>query len=468
MARTLKIFICCLPILLGNTGLNGQELYSVSTLPFNLRDYDEFAATPYNGGLVFCSNRPQNVFIIRMNSDGQPLLDLYFARKKDNQKWSSPELLPKEINSRFYEGPSTFSKDGRTIFFTKGDAETEGIYTSTFNGSSWGPVEPFPFNDPASMTAQPCLSSDGKLLFFSSTRRGGTGGFDLYVCTLNRSNQWSRPKNLGPEINTADDEKYPFFHANGKLYFSSNRKNGWGGYDIYYTMEKDGKWIKPVLLPQQINSKFNEIGFTTDSIDRHGFFSSDRNNRDNLFDIFGYMLNFPLVDFKSCEAQKKNKYLYEFFEENALDTDTTTFLYEWDFGDGTKIRGRDLKVEHAFKQPGDYLVQLNVIDTITGQIMLQQAANITPVRDIEQPYIQCPDTFQVNKEVSLDASKSYLPNKTITNYYWDFGDGQISVGKEIKHTFLEPGIYKITLCIAYIDRNKPAFDSRYKQIVITP
>jgi hypothetical protein len=444
-----------------------QDLYSVSVVSFNTRDYDEFAAVLYKNGLVFCSNRPQSLFIIRTDTIGQPLSDLYFVKKNEKQRWETPKLFSNELNSRFYEGPTTFSKDGNVIYFTKGDAESEGIYTATFNGSIWEQINPFQYNEIKTKAAQPFLSDDGQKLFFASNRRGGYGGFDLYMCTLTNGNQWSRPKNLGPEINSSADEKYPFLHANGKLYFSSNRKSGLGGFDIYYSQEINGHWIKPVLLPSPLNSARNDYAYVSDSVDRHGYISSDRNNRNGLLDIFEFTMNFPIIDRNTCKPQKINKYIYDFEETSAINTDTTTFLYEWDFGDGVKLRGKDLKVEHKFQKPGDYLVQLNVIDTLTGQVMLNQASNIFPVRDYEQPYITCPDSAYAKQEISFDGLKSYLPDKQIVNYYWDFDDGTVAVGNEVKHSFDEPGTYTVILAITYTDSgNNKITVSRYKKIRI--
>ncbi len=458
--------IICIFFALSEQESMAQDLYSVSPVSFNTRDYDEFAAVPYNGGLVFCSNRPQSLFIIRTDTTGLPLTDLYFVKKNDRQRWETPKPFSNELNSRFYEGPMTFSKDGKVIYFTRGETESMGIYTATFNGSIWDQINPFQYNEIKTKAAQPFLSDDGQKLFFASNRRGGYGGFDLYVCTW-LNNQWSKPKNLGPEINTAADEKYPFLHKNGRLYFSSNRKDGFGGFDIYYTLQLKEKWIKPILLRIPINSKNNDYAYNSDSTDRHGYISTDRNNRKNLLDIFEFTMNFPVFDVDQCRPQKINRYIYDFEETSYINTDTTTFLYEWDFGDGHKIRGKDLKVEHKFAHSGDYLVQLNVIDTLTGKIQLNQASSIFPVRDYEQPYITCPDTAKINQEIAFEGVKTYLPGKQILNYYWDFNDGTIDVGKEIKHTFSEPGIYRIILGVTYTNPdNKTITENRYKQIVI--
>jgi len=451
----------------GRQEARAQDLYNLSLVSFDTRDYDEFAAVPYKDGLVFCSNRPLSLFIVRTDTTGLPLTDFYFARKNEKQRWETPKLFSNELNTRFYEGPMTFSKDGKTIYFTKGETETMGIYSATFNGTIWEQITPFQYNEIKSFATQPFLSDDGQRLFFSSNRRGGYGGFDLYVCTWSKTNQWSKPKNLGPEINSAADEKYPFLHANGKLYFSSNRKDGLGGFDIYYSQEINGKWMKPILLKSPLNSKNNDFAYISDSLDRHGYISSDRNNRNKLMDIFEFTMNFPVFDLAKCQPQKINKYVYDFKETSQINTDTTSFRYEWDFGDGVKIRGKELIVEHEYQKVGDYNVQLNVIDTLTGQVELNQASYIFPVRDYEQPYITCPDSAMTNQEISLDGLKTYLPEKQIVNYYWDFNDGQIAIGNQVKHIFEEPGTYKVILGVTYTDPdNKKVIETRYKKIQI--
>ena len=93
----------------------GQDLYSVSSLPFNTRDHNEFSAVPYKEGLVFCSDRLHNIFIAKLDSLGIPLLDLYYARKKEKEKWSTPELLGKELSGNFHKGPMTLGKKGTVI-----------------------------------------------------------------------------------------------------------------------------------------------------------------------------------------------------------------------------------------------------------------------------------------------------------------------------------------------------------------
>jgi PKD domain/WD40-like Beta Propeller Repeat len=432
----------------------GQDLYSVSPIPFNTRDHNEFSAVPYKEGLVFCSDRLHNIFIAKLDSLSQPLLDLYYIRKKEKEKWGVPELLGKELSGNFHKGPMTFGKKGSLIYFTRNDAETAGIFSATFNGSAWEKITPFIYNEPNTRVAHPCLSADGKYLFFVSDKHGGYGGFDIYVCVLSH-NQWGKPKNLGPEINTAHDELYPFYNSSsGRLYFASKRPNGLGGLDIYYSKEINGKWMPPVILPAPMNTSKNDFAFYSDSTDRHGYFSSDRNSKSGLTDIFEFSMNFPVLSNSNCMPQKKSSFKYRFDEVNSVNTDSTTYRYEWDFGDGTKHRGKETSIEHDFGKPGDYIVQLNVIDTLTNQIYLNQAADLLNLRNIEQPFITCKDTALTGENIVFNAGETYLPQIKNLKFYWDFNDGILDAGKEIKHKFQEPGTYLILLGVTGIDAKK--------------
>jgi hypothetical protein len=467
LAQT-KVIISLLAMIAELSLLAQVDLYTISSLPFNTKGNDEFAAVPYKEGLVFCSDKTPSVFISRFDEEHHPLLDLYYVPKKPSQKWGPPVLFSKELNSKYQEGPISFSPDKKTIYFTRNTSDIDGIFIAEMGSGDWEKVIPFQYNLANSKTAHPSISPDGKRMFFASNRSGGQGSFDIYMC--NRiGNRWGSPKNLGPEINTKDKELYPFYN-NGKLYFASNRKNGYGGLDIYYSLEVNGKWIKPILLPPPMNTKEDDFAYYSDSTDRHGYFSTDRYDQSNDYktnDIIEFTMNFPAFPDSLCKPLEKNSYTYEFIEQSAVNTDTTTFVYEWNFGDGNKIRGRLLDVEHTFEKPGDYQVQLNVIDTLTDSIYLNQASNLFPVRNTEQPFITGPDSTTINEDVSFNSDKTYLPDKQINEFYWDFGDGRIATGKKVTHKFEDQGTYKVKLGVFVLDENKqPAYFYRYKIIVV--
>jgi hypothetical protein len=439
-----------------------QELFSVQSLNIDTRDYDEECAVPYNDGIVFLSNRTQSALVVRVDTSGKPLADIFFAKQKENKKFAAPDLFSKELKSKEHESAVCFDKNGSVIWFTRvEDDKRTALYSATLSSTGWGNITPLPYNMGGYSFGHPNVSPDGKKLCFASNRPGGLGGRDIWVCAATRSG-WGPPKNLGSEINSASDEYYPFYHQNGKLYFTSNRPGGHGGFDIYWSMEVNGRWMPPQRLDSPINSKADDYAYTSDSTDRHGYFSSTRNKS---ADIFSFVLDFPY--FSKPSPIKKNTYNYK-FTETSIGNDTSTFFYEWDFGDGVKTRGRDLVLRHTFPGTGDYLVQLNMIDSITGEVMLNQAANIVAVRDNEQPVITCPDTTGIGEKILFDALKTYLPNKKIKAYYWDFGDGTLKQGKSVDHTFFIPGKYRVILGVVTDvgEKEQPEKISVYKDIFI--
>ena len=143
---------------------------------------------------------------------------------------------------------------------------------------------------------------------------------------------------------------------------------------------------------------------------------------------------------------KKTNYCYRFYEENAIKYDKIPFRYEWKFGDGKKAIGS--MVEHCFDGPGIYMVQLDVVNLITKEVTYNEKSERVVVTEIEQPYISAPDSVGTNKKIMLSADKTNLPGWNITQYYWNFGDETIGVGKNIEKSFLKPGTYNIQLILS--------------------
>jgi hypothetical protein len=348
-----------------------------------------------------------------------------------------------------YEGPSCFSNDGNIIYLTRSidvssksknrsNADsTFGIFISRKTKGNWSNPIGFRFNSPAYNTGYPSVTDDGTQLFFCSDAPGGLGGLDIYVSTL-RGGSWGEPENLGANVNTSKNEVFPFLQKDGRLYFASRGLNQQGDLDIYYTIKSNGTWQKPVKLESPFNSASDDYGLIFNTKSDTAFFVSERNGSS---DIFAAYSTIPV--FVNCPLQKKNDYCFVFYESNSKELDTTAFAYEWDLGDGTKIRA--IEAEHCFAQPGDYVVELNVIDKITKEVMVSQATYNFKVENIEQPYIMGPDTVITGNPISFNGRDSYLKDMTIQNYYWDFGDGARLQGIEASHTYNFPGTYNITL-----------------------
>jgi len=431
---------------------NSQD-YSISLLPFSTDNYDEFAPVYYRGDIVFCSNRKNNLFIdYRDEKDNLPALDIYIVEDIGRNEWGKAELLSKVFKTNFYEGPATFSDRGSEIYFTRnikhkkkiGNAIDRdnflGIYYSKFSrrDDGWSTPTPFKYNSSDYNVAHPSLSEDGNYLYFVSDMDGGYGGTDIYICEM-QNGTWGPPENLGPIINTEGNEYFPFIHSTGRLYFSSDEHGSIGRLDIFYSEKVNGEWHKPIAMEPPINTRYNDFGLIIDPFKKTGMFSSDRGRSSD--DIFTFTPLYPM--FENSQPQEENNYCYVLYEEGAVNPDTSMLEYEWSFGDGKKKRG--LEVEHCFNGPGDYTLELNVIDKLTGEVFYTQATYPLLIEDVKQVYINCPDTVEVGQEVRFDARKTNITDFDIYRYYWDFGDGRKTRGTEATHIYTTIGTYIVQL-----------------------
>ena len=251
-------------------------------------------------------NTKDREYLPALTADGSTLIfsrtadgneDFYISRKV-NKEWKTAIPLSDKINTRFNEGAQSISPDGMYLFFT-GCNRPDGfgscdLYVSHKNGNQWDT----PFNlgsvvNSSSWDSQPAVTPDGNTLYFVSNRPGGTGGYDIWKTTLNGEGEWSKPVNLGPDINTIYDENTPFIHPDGKtLYFSSNGWPGMGSMDIFYSRaQADGKWGKPVNIGYPINTFNEESGLMVSPDGTEGYFSSII--RDGLGDMDIYRFKLP-------------------------------------------------------------------------------------------------------------------------------------------------------------------------------
>lgn len=236
---------------------------------------------------------------------GYTYTDLYFV-KSNGTGFDAPVRLD-NLNSRYHEGVATVSSDGKTMYISRSyfegkklskDAESEnnlGIWYSNMNGeSSWNvpALLPSPFNDINYNYLHPALSTDGKTMYFASDMPGGYGGMDLYKSTLEATN-WSKPVNLGANVNTSGDEAFPYLKSSDTLYFSSDAHFGLGGKDIMYSVSRGGTWSEPYHLGYPINTGADDFGVHFEPNGKKGLLSSNRDGNDRIysFEIFKPVFN---------------------------------------------------------------------------------------------------------------------------------------------------------------------------------
>ncbi len=203
------------------------------------------------------------------------------------------------FNKNNNEGGATLSADNKNMYFTickndGGDLLNCDIWYSYFSKGVWAEIKNagIAINGKNTWESQPSLSSDGKTLYFASSREGGFGELDIWKSVKDDKGNWMPPENLGPEINTKGSEKSPFFHSDGKtLYFSSTGHQGYGGYDIYFSkLEDNNVWQIPKNIGFPINSEKDDLGFFVSTDGKSGYFASDKIKGVGGWDIYSFPL----------------------------------------------------------------------------------------------------------------------------------------------------------------------------------
>lgn len=220
----------------------------------------------------------------------------------EDRPMSESDQFSRTLNSKYHEGPATFSQDGSRVIFTRNNFNNgqyreskDGInklklYTAQQTNGNWTEIEELPLNSDEYSTGHPALSKDDQLLYFSSDRPGGFGGTDIYVSKWTNE-KWGEPVNLGKEVNSKGDELFPFVDEKGNLYFSSNGHAGLGDLDIFYTqLSPTGQQAQRLHnLGEPLNSPKDDFGIVTDGDRKGGFFSSNRKNGGADDDIYRFV-----------------------------------------------------------------------------------------------------------------------------------------------------------------------------------
>ena len=256
----------------------------------------EFGATFFGDRVIFASARKD---IQRSSSDwaNRAYNQLFIANVDPGAgNLVSPIFLKRSSDASFNEGPLVFSPNLEEVAYTKNDfvdgtrhIASSGmkldIFLSKVNPyGDWVNPEPFPHNGPDYSTGFPSYSPDNQALYFSSNRPDGFGGYDIYV-SYRTGNGWSTPENLGPVINSPGNEVSPFFDGQ-TLFFSSDYHQGMGGYDVFRGEQTNGRYTRMVHLGSRVNSPRDDYNFIFDSFKNVGYLTSNRADGAGSEDIY--------------------------------------------------------------------------------------------------------------------------------------------------------------------------------------
>ncbi len=236
------------------------------TINSTAHDYTPLISSDGNT-LIFTSRRDGSTGGLKTKEGGN-FEDIYISRRRSDGKWSPPSNISKNINFEFHDAAAALSGDGKQLFiyYEEGNGD---IYVSNYENGEWTVPESLGDNI-NSYYWEPSLSisSDGQTIFFSSDRPGGYGQLDIYTSQKQEDGTWGTPVNMGPDINTSNNDDSPFIHPDGKtLYFSSDGHIGMGNYDIFKSEWRDSVWSKPMNMGYPINSA-DDDGFFVISEDR--------------------------------------------------------------------------------------------------------------------------------------------------------------------------------------------------------
>ncbi len=238
----------------------------------------EFDAKKIGDELIFTSSSKPEIY----KNNGLPFLGIVKAPLKNpgeigNQSIFSSALFKENAN----DGTPAFTKDGSTVVFARGNTGKSkdpspdvDLYMSKKTGNAWSEPERLSISDSLAWDGSPSFSTDERTLYFSSNRRGGKGGVDLYRVPIDNSGRFGRPINLGSTINTPGDELFPYVSANGKLYFSSDGHPSIGGLDLFVASRNENE-----IIVEHLGVPINSIGddFAISFSDStQGYISSNR------------------------------------------------------------------------------------------------------------------------------------------------------------------------------------------------
>lgn len=273
-----------------------SNYYRVKNLDEINTAYTEYSPVFSSNYLYFTSNRNGGKIY---RTTGTPFTDIYrVASQGANPKIETLQKLDPIINHvDTNEGSIAVFPDGSSFIYAKGnDGKAKGyaevnLFFTRFRNGRWSTPAPLSINDAKSWDSTPALSPDGQTLYFSSNREGGFGGTDIYIAKRNRRGRWVDVRNMGPEINTAGNEMFPYVSEDGSLYFSSTGHPGLGKLDIFQAVREGGQ-ITVENLGKPINSPADDFGLYQFDLTR-GFFSSNREGGKGDDDIYTFVNDDP-------------------------------------------------------------------------------------------------------------------------------------------------------------------------------
>lgn len=252
-------------------------------------EYDDYSPvlSPDGKTMYFTSRRPwgRNP---RVDRNDHKYFENIFVTRKLGDQWTAAEPLEGKVNSRTHEATAGIYPDGKTMYVYRGNKGGD-IFESFFEKGKWGKPRKLPraLRSRGTQETSIVFTSDGNRLYFISDRPGGFGGKDIWTSSRNERGRWSEPVNLGSTVNTEYDEESLYLAPDDvTLYFSSQGHNSMGGFDIFRTVFRNGRWTRPENLGYPVNSPADDLFFIMGPDEKTAWFSTMRLDNYGGSDIY--------------------------------------------------------------------------------------------------------------------------------------------------------------------------------------
>ena len=430
--------------------------------------YSDYGPSFVDKKVVFSSARDTGNFSKRIHTwTGEYFTNLYSADMAEDGSLGEVNKFGKKINSKFHEATPIFTKDGKTVYFTRnnyldkrgydvGKVTLLKIFKANLDEEGkWINVTPLPFNSDSYQTAHPTLSPDEKTMYFASDMPGSFGKSDIYKVKINDDGTFGTPENLGKTINTEGRETYPFVNEKNELYFASDAHPGLGGLDIFAAqIPEDGIFKKIVNIGEEANSPKDDFAYIINA-NKRGFLSSNRDGGEGNDDIYKFIetrelfieqaifgvvtdattkevlpnTKITLLDEKFnklAETTTDDKGFYEFLK---LEPNTKYYLRterpEYDTKETAAITGKEegrtevnIELEKTVKpvQPGDDLakafgIKLIYFDLDKSNIRPDAAVELAKILDVMEQY----PTMKIDVRSHTDCRQTAKYNAALSD-----------------------------------------------------
>lgn len=444
--------------------LSQTPLYAVKNVGGLNSPASDMAPAFFGDGLLFSSDRGERDVLNGENAGtGRAFYAVYFTDRKSEQDdsitFGKPKKLSKTVNKDFHNGPVSVTADGSMMAFNRvsnrlkmrseGFVNRPKIYFLERKGKSWKNETTFAYNSDSYSCSHPALSADGNTLYFSSDMEGTLGGNDIWMCKR-EGEGWSKPVNLGANVNTTGNEVFPYLRKDGMLYFSSDGHGGIGGLDIFSSQNDNGVWGEAVNQGVPLNGPTDDFGIVFNAEGNRGYFTSDRAGGKGADDVYSFKVTAKFVNIRGTLLAGKNQTeivpntKVELLTADGKPVRTTTTDAEGNFKFDNLASDQNYIVRLNEEDPGlnrtkyymadekDNIVRVTVITEVGGKFTFQNLPadpNAPPQLLSDDDYLTIagnlvaegnPPTAIANTKVNLKDDQGNIVQSTTTNEFGAF------------------------------------------------